>query len=131
MKLLSISEAEHFISSALQAVQVPAADALLVAQLMVKSDLVGADGHGIFRLPAYLKRIRAGGINLHPNIHIERDQGATALINGDNALGHLVMNKAIELALEKVKQHSVCWIGSHYGNHSGAASVYVLSLIHI
>jgi len=128
MKLLSISEAEHFISTALQAVQVPAADALLVAQLMVKSDLVGADGHGIFRLPAYLKRIRAGGVNLHPNIHIERDQGATALINGDNALGHLVMNKAIELALEKVKQHSVCWIGSHYGNHSGAASVYVRKL---
>ena len=128
MKLLSIPEAEHFISTALQAVQVPAADALLVAQLMVKSDLVGADGHGIFRLPAYLKRIRAGGINLHPNIHIERDQGATALINGDNALGHLVMNKAIELALEKVKQHSVCWIGSHYGNHSGAASVYVRKL---
>ena len=128
MKLLSIPEAEHFISTALQAVQVPAADALLVAQLMVKSDLVGADGHGIFRLPAYLKRIRAGGVNLHPNIHIERDQGATALINGDNALGHLVMNKAVELALEKVKQHSVCWIGSHYGNHSGAASVYVRKL---
>jgi len=40
----------------------------------------------------------------------------------------LVMNKAIELALEKVKQHSVCWIGSHYGNHSGAASVYVRNL---
>ena len=99
-----------------------------MAQLMVKSDLVGADGHGIFRLPAYLKRIRAGGVNLHPNIHIERDQGATALINGDNALGHLVMNKAVELALEKVKQHSVCWIGSHYGNHSGAASVYVRKL---
>jgi L-2-hydroxycarboxylate dehydrogenase (NAD+) len=128
MKLLSISEAEHFISTALQAVQVPAADALLVAQLMIKSDLVGADGHGIFRLPAYLKRIRAGGVNLNPNIHIERDQGATALINGDNALGHLVMNKAIEIALEKVKQHSVCWIGSHYGNHSGAASVYVRKL---
>jgi LDH2 family malate/lactate/ureidoglycolate dehydrogenase len=95
---------------------------------MVKSDLVGADGHGIFRLPAYIKRIRAGGINLNPNIHIEREQGATALINGDNALGHLVMNKAVELAIEKVKQHSVCWIGSHYGNHSGAASVYVRRL---
>ena len=38
------------------------------------------------------------------------------------------MNKAVELAIEKVKQHSVCWIGSHYGNHSGAASVYVRRL---
>ncbi|BDX21190.1 malate dehydrogenase [Polynucleobacter sp. TUM22923] len=128
MQYLSISDSENFIANALQAVNVPSADARVVAQLMVQSDLAGADGHGLFRLPAYIKRIRAGGINLHPNIHIERDQGATALVNGDNALGHLVMNKAVEIALEKVKKHSVCWVGSHYGNHSGAASVYVRKL---
>ena len=128
MNYLSIADAERFISSALQAEKVPASDADIIASLMMQSDLAGADGHGIFRLPAYLKRIRAGGVNLHPNIHIEREQGATALINGDNALGHLVMNRAVDLAIEKVKQHSVCWIGSHYGNHSGAASVYVRKL---
>jgi LDH2 family malate/lactate/ureidoglycolate dehydrogenase len=127
-KYLPIAHAQEFISKAFQSVQVPLADANLVAALMVKSDLAGADGHGIFRLPAYLKRIRAGGINLAPNIHVECEQGATALINGDNALGHLVMNKAVDLAIEKVKQHSVCWIGSHHGNHSGAASVYVRKL---
>jgi LDH2 family malate/lactate/ureidoglycolate dehydrogenase len=128
MKYLSIADAENFISSALQAEKVPVGDADIIANLMVKSDLAGADGHGIFRLPAYLKRIRAGGVNLNPNIHIEREQGATALINGDNALGHLVMNKAVDLAIKKVKQHSVCWVGSHFGNHSGAASVYVRKL---
>lgn len=125
MKFLPVNQAEQFIAGALVAEKVPAKDANIIANLMVQSDLAGADGHGIFRLPAYLKRIRAGGVNLRPNIHIEREQGATALINGDNALGHLVMNRAVELALNKVKQHSVCWIGSHYGNHSGAASVYV------
>ena len=128
MKYLPIADAERFIASALEAEKVPAVDAKIIANLMVQSDLAGADGHGIFRLPSYLKRIRAGGVNLQPNIHIEREQGATALINGDNALGHLVMNRAVELALEKVKQHSVCWIGSHFGNHSGAASVYVRKL---
>ena len=127
-KHLPIADAEQFIAKALVANGVPSTDALIVAQLMVKSDLVGADGHGLFRLPAYLKRIRAGGVNLKPNIRIEREKGATALINGDNALGHLVMNKAVEVAIEKVKEHSVCWVGSHYGNHSGAASVYVRKL---
>jgi len=39
-----------------------------------------------------------------------------------------VMNRAVDVAIEKVKQHSVCWVGSHYGNHSGAASVYVRKL---
>jgi LDH2 family malate/lactate/ureidoglycolate dehydrogenase len=125
IKYLAVSRAESFISSAFQALKVPKSDADLVATLMVQSDLVGADGHGIFRLPSYLKRIRAGGINLNPNIRVERESGATALIHGDNALGHLVMNKAVDLALQKVRQHSVCWIGSHFGNHSGAASVYV------
>ena len=102
MTNLPIIQAEEFIAKVLHANKVPAADAKVIAQLMVKSDLVGADGHGIFRLPAYIKRIRAGGINLNPNIHIEREQGATALINGDNAFGHLVMNKAVDLAIEKV-----------------------------
>ena len=125
MTFLPIIRAEEFIANVLQANKVPGADAKVIAQLMVKSDLVGADGHGIFRLPAYVKRIRAGGFNLNPNIHVEREKGATALINGDNAFGHLVMNKAVDLAIEKVKQHSVCWVGSHFGNHSGAASVYV------
>jgi L-2-hydroxycarboxylate dehydrogenase (NAD+) len=128
IKYLPIAQAEQFIAQALMSVAVPESDALTVAQLMIKSDLVGADGHGLFRLPSYLKRIRAGGVNLNPNIRIEREQGATALIHGDNALGHLVMNKAVEVAIEKVKEHSVCWVGSHYGNHSGAASVYVRKL---
>jgi len=59
MKYLSTTKAEAFIAQALHANQVPLVDAKLVAQLMIKSDLVGADGHGIFRLPAYIKRIRA------------------------------------------------------------------------
>jgi LDH2 family malate/lactate/ureidoglycolate dehydrogenase len=50
MKLLSTTKAEEFIAQVLHANQVPLMDAKLVAQLMVKSDLVGADGHGIFRL---------------------------------------------------------------------------------
>jgi len=128
MKYLSIADAEGFIARALEAEKVPAADAKIIANLMVQSDLAGADGHGIFRLPAYVKRIKAGGINLHPNIRLEREQGAVTLINGDNALGHLVMSKAVKTAKSKVKQFGVVWVGSHFGNHSGAASVYVREL---
>jgi len=124
-KYLLPPAAEEFIAKNLTAVGIPYEDAYLVATLMIQSDLAGADGHGIFRLPAYIKRIRAGGINLHPNIRREREQGAVTLIDGDNGLGHLVMARVVETAIEKVKKYSVCWVGSHHGNHSGAASVYV------
>jgi LDH2 family malate/lactate/ureidoglycolate dehydrogenase len=125
LRHLPVDQATQFIADVFISTGIPSADAKTVAHLMVQSDLAGADGHGIFRLPAYVKRIKAGGINLHPNIRYEREQGAITLINGDNALGHLVMAKAVETAIIKSKQFGVCWVGSHFGNHSGAASVYV------
>ena len=125
---LAVQDAIAFITAVLSSVGVPLTDAQSVAHLMVQSDLAGADGHGIFRLPAYVKRIQAGGVNLHPQIRIERERGGTILLNGDNALGHLVMARSVDLAIQKSREHGVCWIGSHHGNHSGAASVYVRML---
>jgi LDH2 family malate/lactate/ureidoglycolate dehydrogenase len=125
---VSVETAEKFIAGVFVSVGVPPADANKVAHWMVLSDLSGADGHGIFRLPAYVKRIREGGMNLHPDIRVEQEFGATALIHGDDGLGHLVMEKAVELAIRKSREHGVCWIGSHHGNHAGAASVYVRAI---
>ena len=50
----------------------PDADAAIVAALMAEADLQGSDGHGVIRLPQYVRRIRAGGINLHPDIRVVR-----------------------------------------------------------
>ena len=57
-------ELESFVARALTAVGLPASDAEQVAQLMILADLRGSDGHGIFRLSQYIRRIRAGGMNL-------------------------------------------------------------------
>jgi len=50
-----------FIAGALRAVGLPEADARSVALLMAEADARGSDGHGIFRLPQYIRRIKAGG----------------------------------------------------------------------
>src|SRR5258706_7075989 len=51
---------ESFIGAVLTAVGLPAADAAKVAQLMTEADLTGADAHGVFRLPQYVRRDRTG-----------------------------------------------------------------------
>jgi L-2-hydroxycarboxylate dehydrogenase (NAD+) len=50
-----------FIQQALTAVGLPDADAATVADLMAAADLQGSDGHGVSRLPQYVRRIKAGG----------------------------------------------------------------------
>src|SRR5258706_9124619 len=104
-------------------------DAQVVGALMAEADLQGSDGHGVIRLPQYLKRIRAGGVNLHPDIRVERERAGMALIHGDNAMGHLVMKGAAELAIEKARTAGVAWIGVQWSNHAGPASLYARMML--
>ncbi|HEY3177470.1 MAG TPA: Ldh family oxidoreductase [Casimicrobiaceae bacterium] len=113
-----------FVARIFETVGMPAADASAVAELMVSADLGGAEGHGIFRLPQYVRRIRAGGINLHPKIRVARERDGMALIDGDNGMGHLVMETAAQTAIAKAKRAGVAWVGVHHSNHAGPASLY-------
>ena len=115
---------QEFIATAFAKVGMPAGDASAVATLMAEADLQGSDGHGVIRLPQYVKRIRAGGVNLHPDIRIEREKAAMALLDGDNGMGHLVMKRAAELAIAKAKVAGVAWVGARWSNHAGPASLY-------
>jgi LDH2 family malate/lactate/ureidoglycolate dehydrogenase len=112
------------IRDAMTAVGLPPADAAKVAELMLEADLVGADSHGVFRLPQYVRRIRGGGINPKPDITIEKTAPATAMVDGDNGMGHLVMARAAETAVELAKDTGVAWVGARRSNHAGAAGVY-------
>ncbi len=114
----------EFIASAFSAVGMPAEDARRVADLMTEADLQGSDGHGMIRLPPYIKRIKAGGINLRPDIRIAEERAATALLDGDNAMGHLVMSRAAEIAAQKARVAGIGWVGARFSNHAGPASLY-------
>ena len=104
-------------------------DAKVAAAAIVESDLSGADGHGIFRLPQYVRRIRAGGINVAAKIKLAADAPSSAVVDGDNGLGHLVLSRATTLAVEKAAATGSAWIGVRGGNHAGAASVWAAAML--
>jgi L-2-hydroxycarboxylate dehydrogenase (NAD+) len=115
---------EAFIRDVLAAAGLPAADAAKVAELMTEADLTGADAHGVFRLPQYIRRIRAGGFNTKPAIKVTKTAAATALIDGDNAMGHLVMSRAADTAIALAREAGIGWIGVRGSNHAGTAGLY-------
>src|SRR5690242_20236906 len=73
----------EFVTRAFAAAGLPQADAHAIADLMVEADLRGSDTHGVIRLPLYIRRLRAGGINARPDIRILSDRAAVALVDGD------------------------------------------------
>jgi L-2-hydroxycarboxylate dehydrogenase (NAD+) len=122
--LVDVTHLAAFVARALVAVGMPADDAAIVAGLMAEADLQGSDGHGVIRLAPYLKRIEAGGINLRPNIRVVEERAGTALIDGDNGMGHLAMTKATQLAIAKARVAGIGWVGARRSNHAGPASLY-------
>jgi len=118
------AQLRRFMTDAFAAVGIPKEDAARIASLMARADESGADGHGIFRLPQYIRRIKAGAVNVKPTIRTERESAATALIDGDNGMGHLVMSMATETAIAKAKTAGVAWVGARMSNHAGPASLY-------
>jgi L-2-hydroxycarboxylate dehydrogenase (NAD+) len=121
---VSIGAIRSLIEDALATAGLPRPDATVCARLMGEADLTGADAHGVFRLPQYVRRLKAGGFNPKPNITVERSAPATALVDGDNAMGHLVMSRAAETATAIARETGVSWVGVRRSNHAGPAGLY-------
>ena len=113
-----------FITDALATLGLPEADAAVCAARMTEADLRGIDTHGIFRLPQYCQRIRAGGINVRPRVRAVRENAVTALVDGDNGMGQVVVTTAIQMAIRKAAESGLAWVGTFNGNHAGAAAAY-------
>jgi LDH2 family malate/lactate/ureidoglycolate dehydrogenase len=113
-----------FTRDALAACGVPGADAEIAARQMVEADLTGFDAHGLFRLSAYVKTLRTGRVNAKADIKVLQRSPATALVDGDDGIGHLVMTYCANLAVDLARESGVGWVGARNSNHAGAAGIY-------
>ncbi len=115
-----------FAASLLEAHDVPPDDAEVTARRLVEADARGRDGHGLIRLAPYLQRIRAGGLNVRPQVQVRSERASSAQVDGDNGLGQVVVTRATDLAIAKARETGVGVVGTVRSNHAGAAGVYAL-----
>src|SRR5205807_5035774 len=98
------SALDSFMTDAFISCGLPKPDAAVVAGAMLDADLSGSDAHGVFRLPGYLRTLKQGYINPRPDIRVVERGPATALVDGGNGMGHLVMTRVAELAVEMARE---------------------------
>jgi LDH2 family malate/lactate/ureidoglycolate dehydrogenase len=120
-----------FTQDVLAACGLPKDDAAIVAQRMIDSDLSGIDTHGIARLPQYVPWLKRGTINPRAKVRLVERGPATAVVDGDNGMGHLAMTFAAETAIALARETGIGWVGSRRSNHAGAGGAYAaLALAH-
>lgn len=122
--LVSEQALESLCVNVFEQVGVPSDAALIAARNLIEADLRGVYSHGVVRFPIYVQRILDGGTNPKAKVRAMRQTRTTAVVDGDNGLGHYVGVRAMEMAIEKASDGDCAFVAVNNSNHFGAAAYY-------
>lgn len=118
---------ENFMKDVFILHNVPESDAAICANHLITADKRGMDTHGIGRFkPIYIDRINAGIVNPVTQIKVIKESPATAVIDGQNGMGHVISKQAMEIAIEKARHFGMGMTAVRNSNHFGIAGYYAI-----
>ena len=94
---------------------------------MMHASRLGVDSHGVRLTGHYCTVLRGGRVNAHPSIVVRRTGPATAMVDGDDALGHLTGYRAMQAAVEIAAESGIGAVGATRSSHFGAAGAYAVA----
>src|SRR5207249_840407 len=119
-----------FIVDVLTAMRMGRTPAETTAGHMVQTDLRGVDSHGIGMLPRYIDWWREGYLRPDSEPRVVRDDGAMALFDAGQGLGHYVATLAMRTAIAKARAYGIGVATVRNSSHFGAATDPGIALRH-
>lgn len=129
MTQLTVGAAIDKATELLVAAGIDSAKAAVSANAIVASDRWGIGSHGLMRLPFYLDRLKAGGINPKAELRVVTDLPGLVVCDGGDGLGHWQIQQASQLAAERAKVNGIAAVGVGRSSHCGALGIYVWPMI--
>ncbi len=109
---------------------IPADEAKTCADVLITSDLRGCESHGISNmLRNYIDSYASGAYNPHPNFKTVRESSVTATWDGDEGLGIHLGPRAMDLAIEKAREHGMGAVAVNNTKHFGMLAYYVMQAV--
>jgi LDH2 family malate/lactate/ureidoglycolate dehydrogenase len=105
------------------------ADASLLAGSLVTADLRGVHSHGVLRVPEYVDKLTAGGVNPTGRPRVVSDNGAALVIDGDNSMGQIGATFAMQQAIARAQTVNVAVAATRGSNHCGAMAPYAMQAL--
>jgi uncharacterized oxidoreductase len=101
-----------------------AAEADLVADHLVQSNLAGHDSHGVGMIPAYVRHLQAGLVVPNTGVRLVRDGGAALMFDGGRGYGRRVAGEAIGAAIDRCRRTGVVAMTLANAHHIGRVGAY-------
>src|SRR5262249_14972636 len=106
-----------------EAAGMPAADARIVADHLVTSNLVGHDSHGVWHLPRYVRGIARRYVPWEER-EVVRENVAMVAIDGHGANGIVAVTRAVDLAVARAPNSTFGAVGLRGLTHIGRLGDY-------
>lgn len=128
--LVSEEKARAGTQAVFEKMGLPADEAESCADVLLTSDLRGCESHGISNmLRAYIASYGEGTYNPRPDVKTLRESSVTATWDGDEGLGLHLGPRAMNLAIEKAREHGMGAVAVKNTKHFGMLAYYVMQAI--
>lgn len=94
-------------------------EASLTADHLIGANLAGHDSHGIGMVPRYVNSFLADELQLNQRVSIATDANAIIAVDGKRGMGQAVAFEAMNVAIDRARQHGVCVMGLKNSHHLG------------
>jgi ureidoglycolate dehydrogenase (NAD+) len=94
---------------------------------MLHASMVGVDSHGVRLTEHYCQMLAGGRLNKDPQLSVDIRAAGSAMVHGDDGLGHYAAYKAVEVGIDLAQKAGVGAVGISHSSHLGAAGAYALA----
>lgn len=124
MSKIRIEDLKEFCYNALVKEGLKSEYAEIVADVLSETDACGTHSHGTKNLHNYIRKYRAGGIDINAEPEVVKEGPAFAVIDAKKALGMIPSVMAMNLACEKAEKIGIAIVTVKDSCHFGAAGYY-------
>lgn len=125
MKLFSADYLRKFVADFFTACGAPPNEALMVADNLVESNLMGYDSHGVMRCMEYYRCVKDGRVRLGATPTIIKETPSTAIVDCALNFAPVAMNVMVNVACEKAQKVGIACAISKNAFHLGRLGSYV------
>ncbi len=118
-------ELRDFAAGLFEAGGMPRDRAEIVARYMVEADLMVHDTHGLNLAPLYLDDLETGRLAAAGEPETVRDTGATVVVAVGWLSGLWLIDRSIDLALERVATYGTVTVVMRRAHHSGCLAAFL------
>src|SRR5437762_12820990 len=116
---IPVTDLRAFVAAVFCATGSANGEARIVGDHLVDANLAGHESHGVIRVPKYVEWHAKGMVIANQHAIVVRETACNAVVDGQFGYGQVIGREAVDIAIAKARQSSLCAVALRNAGHLG------------